>query len=124
MNTVNRPILTHKDLDAWKISCDLAKEIYILTSKFPKSELFSLVDQMRRASISIPSNIAEGYGRWSRGDYLRHCHIAYGSLAELETQILLSKDLKMANINDFKVSDELILRIQKILNKLIKSLRS
>lgn len=124
MNTEKTKINTYKDLDAWKVAFDLVIAIYDLTSKFPKSEIFGLSNQMRRASISIPSNIAEGFGRWTKGDYLRHCHIAFGSLVELETQLLISKDLRMTDPESFLLSEELTTRVQKILNKLIKSLRS
>ena len=80
----------HRNLEAWKESINFVTEIYTLTKKFPKEELWGLTSQIRRASISIPSNIAEGYGRKSKTEYSRFLDIARGSLFELETQIELS----------------------------------
>jgi four helix bundle protein len=82
-----------KDLIVWQESYQMVLEIYKMTSKFPKSEGYGLSQQMRKAAISIPSNIAEGYGRKYRAEYDRFLSIAYGSLLELETQFLLAKDL-------------------------------
>ncbi len=78
---------SHKDLEVWKKSIDLVQAIYKLTESFPKSEQFSLSVQMQRSAISVPSNIAEGSGRMSRGDYIRFLYIVRGSLLELDTQI-------------------------------------
>ena len=81
---------THKDLDAWKNSMDLAQEIYKLTSDYPQSELYGLANQMRRAAVSVPSNIAEGAARASAKEFARFLSLSQGSLAELETQTILS----------------------------------
>jgi four helix bundle protein len=86
-------IKTHKDLNVWKESMTLAKEVYRLTKNFPKEETFGLVSQMRRAAVSIPSNIAEGAARNSNKEFIQFLHVSLGSLAELETQLLLSKEL-------------------------------
>ncbi len=86
---------SYRDLKVWQRSLDLAIEIYRVTRSFPKEELYGLVTQVRRAAVSIPSNIAEGYGRYHRGDYVRHLSIANGSLKELETQILIANRLGM-----------------------------
>lgn len=83
-----------KDLIVWQKAYHLVLEIYKLTKEFPQSEIYGLSQQMRRSAVSIPSNIAEGYGRKHRTEYDRFLAIAYGSLAELETQYLLAKDLK------------------------------
>jgi four helix bundle protein len=83
----------HKDLDVWKESLALAKLIYSVTSRFPKGELFGLTSQMRRCSVSIPSNIAEGAARSSDKEFIQFLYISLGSLTELETQVLLSTDL-------------------------------
>ena len=88
---------THKDLDVWKKAMELAKEIYLLTSNFPKEEIYGLSSQMRRASVSIPSNIAEGAARNSDKEFARFLYISLGSLSELDTQIILSKDLGFIN---------------------------
>ncbi len=83
----------YKDLEAWKESIKLVKDIYTLTNKFPKDELFGLISQLRRAAVSIPSNIAEGSMRSSDKDSLRFIEISLGSIAEIETQIIISKEL-------------------------------
>lgn len=84
----------HKDLDVWKQSMFLAEQIYALTKDFPSDEKYSLVSQMKRAVVSIPSNIAEGAGRKGNKEFVQFMYIAMGSLSELETQILLSQRLK------------------------------
>lgn len=84
---------THKDLEVWKDSMDLVEEVYIVTKRYPKEEVYSLVSQMRRASISVPSNISEGAARHSQREFLQFIYVGLGSLTELETQILLSKRL-------------------------------
>jgi four helix bundle protein len=84
---------SYRDLVVWQDGIQLAKEIYRLTVSFPKHELYGLVSQIRRCSVSIPSNIAEGHARSSTQEYLRFISIAMGSLAELETQVILSKEL-------------------------------
>ncbi|MCX5781617.1 MAG: four helix bundle protein [Elusimicrobia bacterium] len=83
-----------KDLIVWQKSYALAKEIYLVFEKFPKNETYGLTQQMKRAVVSIPSNIAEGYGRQYNKEYQQFLSIAYGSLCELETQYLMSVDLK------------------------------
>ena len=82
-----------KELKVWEKSYQLSLSIYKITTEFPNDEKFGLTSQVRRAAVSIPSNIAEGYGRRTRADYIKFLHIAYGSCCELETQILLSGDL-------------------------------
>jgi four helix bundle protein len=84
----------HKDLDVWKKSIEFVKEIYKMTSEFPKEELFGIVSQIRRSAVSIPSNIAEGSARSSSKDYIRFLYIAAGSLAELDTQLIICKELE------------------------------
>jgi len=90
---MGREIRNHENLQIWNRARLLVSDIYILTSRFPKTELYALTSQMRRASISVPSNIAEGAARISTKEFIRFLLIASGSLAELETQILLSVDL-------------------------------
>ena len=84
---------THKDLDIWKRGLDLVTDIYKFTKNFPKEEIYGLTSQMQRASISYPSNIAEGAARNSKADYIRFIYIALGSLSELETQVIISRNL-------------------------------
>lgn len=88
------PVESFRDLIVWQEGMQLAATIYRTTESFPKHELYGLVSQMRRCSVSIPSNISEGHARATTPDYLRHVSIAIGSLAELETQILLSQELE------------------------------
>lgn len=89
----NKNIKSYKDLVVWQKGYDLVKQIYSLTSKLPQSEQFALQSQMRRAVISIVSNIAEDSSRKTRKDYSQFIHIAYGSTSELETQLFLCRDL-------------------------------
>lgn len=99
----------------------LVSQIYELTGSFPSEEKFGLSIQMRRAAVSVPSNIAEGWGRKSTGSYVQFLNIAKGSLYELETQILISKDLGFTDsISD--ISD-LITEVSKMLNAIIKKLK-
>ena len=95
----------------------LVKNIYSITASFPEGEKFGLTSQMRRSSVSIPSNIAEGWGRISRKNYIQFLRVSRGSLFELETQVLITKDL-----NYIKESEDLIVEISKMLNALIKKL--
>ena len=84
----------HKDLEAWKKAMALVKDIYEITDVFPDSEIYGLASQMRRCAVSIPSNLAEGFARFSQNEKLRFLELSLGSLAELETQLLISADLK------------------------------
>ena len=84
----------HKRLDVWKRSIKYVEQIYQVTLSFPDNEKFGLVSQMRRAAVSIPSNIAEGATRGSRKEFIHFLNIAQGSIAELETQVIISKKLK------------------------------
>jgi len=107
----------HKDLEVWKKSIELVKITYKLTEAFPKSEMFGLTSQMRRSAVSIPSNIAEGAARFSDNETLRFIDIALGSLAELETQFIISGELQL--INNI---DEVLIIIKKV-NALLIGLR-
>ena len=84
----------YRNLDIWKLSIEPSKKVYILCSKFPKTEIYGLVDQMKRSSISIASNIAEWSGRWTIQENIHFLHIARWSCAELETQIILARELE------------------------------
>lgn len=94
----------------------MARAIFKLTAVFPKSELYGLVSQMRRAVVSIVSNIAEGYGRKSRKEYSQFYAVAYGSALELETQLILSKSLKLVSEEKFEKSEMILLEVLKMLN--------
>ena len=93
MSTVN----SYKDLLVWQQAIDLTVNIYALTSTFPRSELFGLSSQIQRAAVSVPSNIAEGHARDSTKEYLRFISIAIGSLAEVETQLVIANKLQFLN---------------------------
>ena len=108
-------ILTYKDLIVWQKSILLVKSIYKLTKEYPKAEVFSLIDQIRRAAISISSNIAEGYGRRSHKEYLQFYSIAYGSALEVETQLIISKELGFVANENFNEISSLLTEIIKML---------
>ncbi len=113
---------TYKELTAWQKAYDLCLVIYRISKDIPKEEQCGLISQLRRAALSIPSNIAEGYGRKSIGDYLRFLYISYGSVCELETQILISKDLGYISMECFQETNDKISEVERILKGLIKSL--
>lgn len=113
-----------KELQAWKKAYALVVAIYKATQSFPNSEIYGLVSQMRRAAVSIPCNIAEGYRRNSRKEYLQFLAIAYGSTAELETQLLIAKDLGLLAVESFATLDRLLSDVSKLLSRLINSLQS
>ena len=84
---------THKDLDVWKLGMDLVANVYLMTKEFPKTEMYGLTSQMRRAAVSVPSNIAEGAARKGNKENLQFLYIALGSLSELETQAIIASRL-------------------------------
>ncbi len=109
---------SYKELIVWQKSFELVKKIYKITENFPKSEIYGLTSQVRRASVSIPSNIAEGFVRKHKKEFSQFISIAFGSGAELETQLLLSKELKFITDKDFNEIDGLLQEIMKMLNSL------
>ena len=115
---------SYKDLIVWQKSIDLVTEIYKITELFPESELYGIVSQMRRAAVSIPSNIAEGRKRSTRKDFRQFLIIAYASASELETQIEISKRLNFLKIDNYAKADSLLLEVLKMLNKMTCSLKS
>jgi len=117
-------IKSHKELDVWRISMQLAKNIYRLVDHFPKKEEFRMTSQLIRAAISIPANIAEGNSRGSRKDYAHFISIARGSAAELETLLLLAKEVGLAPENEFTQVTEQTMRVGQMLNALRRSLSS
>lgn len=113
---------THKDLDVWKNGIEYVTKIYEKTSSFPKEELYGLTSQIRRAAVSIPSNIAEGAARRSKKEFCHFLYVALSSAAELNTQIIISNKLGFLN---YENSDELIKNldlISRMIQGLIKSL--
>ena len=113
---------SYKELIVWKKSMELVKQIYRLTEKFPKSELFGLTSQMRRSAISIPTNIAEGNLRGTRKDYRHFLITAFGSAGELETHLEIAQMLNYCKNIDLKSTQELLVEILKMLNVMIKKL--
>ena len=114
--------MNHKDLAVWKESMKLVKEVYLLLKSYPSYEQFGICSQMRRAAVSIPSNIAEGAGRNSDKELLRFCLISQGSLAELETQLLISAELGYIK-SDNAIFKQLI-TVRKILSGYISFLNT
>jgi four helix bundle protein len=117
----NGQVRTHKDLDVWNKAMELAEKLYSLTTKFPKEERYGFTFQIRRSAVSIPSNIAEGAARNSNKEFIQFLYVAMGSLAEIETQLLLATRLKL--INEPVLFDN-IESIRKMLLGLIKFLKS
>ena len=111
----------HKELNVWKKSMQLVTLIYQYTKTFPKEELYGLASQMRRAAVSIPSNIAEGYGRISDKELLHFLYIALGSSSELETQIIIANNLTFLAEAEHKQLLELNEEIIRMLTSLIKT---
>ena len=113
----------YKELKVWQRSYQLCLDIYKITKGFPKEERYGLTSQIRRAAVSVPSNIAEGYGRKTTPEYIRFLYIAYGSNCELETQILLSGDLGYIETGKLEILKEGIGEVERMLKALIKSLK-
>jgi len=109
--------LSHKKLDIWNFSLDLVTKIYSLTSQFPKEELFGLTSQLRRASVSVSSNIAEGLSRTSKLEKIRFLEISRSSLVEIDTQLEIALKLKLCDKND-------LVEIEKLLNSLFAMITS
>ncbi len=114
---------TFKDLKVWQKSYALCMRVYTLTKQFPAEEKFGMVSQLRRASVSIPSNISEGYNKDTTRDYVRFLSMALGSLAEIETQMMLCKDLRMCQAPECEDVLEAIAEVDRMLRALIRSLK-
>jgi len=112
----------YRELKVWQRSYRLCLEIYKITKRFPNEERYGLTSQIRRAAVSVPSNIAEGYGRKTTPEYIRFLYIAYGSICELETQILLSGDLGYIETGKLEMLQEGIGEVERMLKALTKSL--
>lgn len=110
--------MSHKKLDVWKESIKLTTEVYKLTQTFPDNELYGLTNQIRRSAVSIPSNIAEGCARQTSKETIQFLHISLGSVAELETQLIIATELNYTNNLD-ELFNKLIL-VRKLIVGLIK----
>ena len=113
----------HTKLRAFELADEVAILVYKVTADFPKEELYGLTSQMRRAAVSVPSNIVEGCARDSQSDYLRFLYIAFGSLRELHYQLDLSKRLKFLHNQNSPLLESRIVETERVLNGLIRSMR-
>jgi four helix bundle protein len=116
-------IESYRDLEVWQQGIQIAKECYMLTKAFPKEEMFGLTSQIRRAAASIPANIAEGYGRDNTGDYVHFLRIAQGSLKELETHLILSREVGILAADQCELLLAKADRLGRMLFSLIKKLQ-
>ncbi len=119
---MEKEIKTHKDLIVWQKSIDFVIEIYGITKTFPPGELFSLTNQIRRCSTSIPANIAEGSGRRGNKEFKQFLHIALGSATELETFLIIAEKLEYIDKNIFEKLNDSLTEIIRMLSGLIKSI--
>ena len=119
-----KSIRSFHELTVWQRSIDLSVQIYSLTRSFPKDELFGLTNQVRRASVSISSNIAEGQSRLSKPEFIHFLSIARGSNAEVRSQLALARRLNFGDIDSIVQCEGLAIEISKMLNALITSLKS
>lgn len=116
-------IKSFKELKIWQKGMEIVKDIYKLTANFPKEEVYGLTSQMRRSAVSIPSNIAEGFKRFHSKEYMQFLHIALGSAAELETQIIISKELGFINESELQSVSEKIDHSSKMISALLNKLK-
>jgi four helix bundle protein len=116
-------ILSFRDLDAWHAAMDLVVVVYALCRLLPRTEQFGLISQMQRASVSVPSNIAEGHANGPGGRYRWHVRTALGSVAELDTQIEVARRLKYLSSADTKAAEQQLVRTRQLLHGLNRSLR-
>jgi four helix bundle protein len=115
-------VRNYRELHAWQVGFSLARQAYELTSRFPQQEIFGLTSQIRRAAVSVPSNLAEGAGRASKKEFAHFVHVARGSLNEMETQLLLAQELSYCRLSDDLLQD--IERLHALLNGLRNSLNA
>ncbi len=123
-SNISGKIKSYTDLLAWQKSKELSVKIYKLTEGFPKYEMFGLVSQMRRAAVSVPANLAEGFGRWGKKEKDQFFSIASGSLSELETHLIIAKEISLISTEEFKVVINLATDAHKLINGLRKSNRT
>lgn len=117
-------IESYKDLVVWQRAVELVVAVYELTEQFPKQEIYGLTSQIRPAAVSIPSNIAEGRHRGTRKDFVNFLRIAYGSAAELETQLTIAQQLSKTKILSYTRTSELLEEVLKMLRSMIYKLKS
>ncbi|EKD24674.1 MAG: hypothetical protein ACD_80C00174G0024 [uncultured bacterium (gcode 4)] len=112
-------VTRYQELKVWQKSIDLIEQIYVIVNKFPKTETFSLVDQLKRSAVSIASNIAEWSERWTKKENIHFLYIAKWSAAELETQLIISERLRFMSKDDFTIIHATILEVLKMLSSYI-----
>ena len=117
-------IKSYKDLIVWQKSYNLSLLVYKVTKNFPKEEIYGLTSQTRRAVVSIPSNIAEGYCRQRKLEYVHFLQISFGSGAELETQLLIAKDLVYISNKEFEELSNLLGEVMRMLNSLVSKIKT
>ena len=118
---MNEKLKTHKDLDAWKKAIELVEAVYSVTRAFPRTETYGLTNQLRRAAVSVPSNIAEGAARSSTKEFIQFLHIALGSVSEVETQVVIAQRLDYVDaVNSI---EEQIEAVRRLILGLIRYLR-
>ena len=117
-------VQSYRDLVAWNKAMELVTEIYRVTQNFPKEELFGLMSQLRRAAVSIPSSIAEGKGRLSKGEFRQFLGNARGSLAEVETQILIAQNLSYLDEPEINRLLAMVEEVGKVLNGLLSAVKN
>jgi four helix bundle protein len=117
-------VQSYRELVAWNKAMELVTEIYRVTHTFPKDELFGLMSQLRRAAVSVPSNIAEGKGRLSKGEFRQFLGNARGSLAEVETQILIAQNLSYLDKSAAEKLLAMVEEVGKVLNGLISAIKN
>jgi len=116
-------IKSFKQLNIWQKGIEIVKDVYLLTKKFPKEELYGLSSQMKRAAISIPSNVAEGFKRYHNKEYSQFLYIALGSIGELETQIIIAQELGFITKEELNNISEKIDHISRMISSLINKLK-
>jgi four helix bundle protein len=121
---MNSKARDYKDLVVWQKGIELAKMLYRLTAKFPSEEKFGLIAQLRRAAVSVPSNIAEGQARHTTGKFIQFISHAEGSIAEIDTQLVLGVELHVCSEGDVSAVFDLITELRKMLNALRRTLSS
>jgi four helix bundle protein len=115
--------MSYREQFIWKQGVSLAINCYKLTEHFPKSELYGLTSQIRRSSVSVPSNIAEGYGRRTKNEYVQFLHIALGSLRELDTQLIIAREVNLASTELFQPLIKEVDRLQGILVSTLQKMK-
>jgi four helix bundle protein len=123
-NAMRPKIQSYEDLEVWQMAMTLAEQCYRLTATLPREEAYGLSAQIRRAAVSIPANIAEGYGRDQTGNFLNFLRIAQGSARELETHLLLVSRLGVADAETSSPCRQVAIRISKMLRSLIRSIEA